>query len=170
MSLVISDNTLTIDGAEITLTPQPVDTQVHAWSVPSHYRAGGYFVSVQAPGAPLERPACDSREALYLGAVEFPADADAALNAWRATQSISKLAARLTLQNNTAYAGEYANEWERSQAIAATDPDALAYFDEAEVWRRLNPYIITLALGAMGMTDDVLDARFGEGAEIDAAL
>lgn len=76
--LIITDNTLTItDGessTEITLPKLPYESVVHVWSVPSDYRAIGYYVSAQQAGKPREIPACDIRQTLYLGKITYPAD------------------------------------------------------------------------------------------------
>ena len=68
----IIDNILTVNETEIILPRLSVDTKVRVWSVPTEYRANGYFVSVMTPGQPPEIPAC--KPTAYLGEIEYPAD------------------------------------------------------------------------------------------------
>lgn len=99
--LTIQNTTLTIAlAAGLVHTNLPavaVDSTVHAWAVPTDYRADGVFVSVQTPGQPQEVPACDFAACTYLGAVDYPASqelqrvqalavAHARVEAWRDQQ------------------------------------------------------------------------------------
>lgn len=99
--LTIQNTTLSIALAagptNVQLPAVEVDSTVHAWAVPTDYRANGAFVSVQAPGQPQEVPACDFAACTYLGAVDYPASQDlqragalatahARIEAWRDQQ------------------------------------------------------------------------------------
>lgn len=70
----IIDHTLTIGETTVDLPRLSMDATVHAWTVPVAYRDNGYFVSVQPTGHPMEIPACDGRDAQYLGSAPLPAD------------------------------------------------------------------------------------------------
>lgn len=73
----LTDHILTIGTYSESVPKLSVDATVHAWSVPTAYRSSGYFVSVQRDGEPVEEPACDGRDAVYLGSVELAADEEA---------------------------------------------------------------------------------------------
>lgn len=79
--ITLDGDTLTVESTQIALTPQPDDALAHVWQVPEAYRADGYYVSLQRPGDPRERPACAGRDAQYLGAINYPADRSKRLDA-----------------------------------------------------------------------------------------
>lgn len=79
MQIAIVDHQLRIDDVAIDIPRLATAALVHAWSVPTTYRDNGYFVAVQAAGQPLEIPACDGRDAQYLGQISLEADAEAVL-------------------------------------------------------------------------------------------
>lgn len=79
MQIAIVDHQLRIDDVAIDLPRLATAALIHAWSVPTTYRDNGYFVAVQAAGQPLEIPACDGRDAQYLGQISLEADAEAVL-------------------------------------------------------------------------------------------
>lgn len=69
----IENGALIVGDASLPLQSLAVDTVVHAWRVPTDYRADGVFVTVAQPGQPLEFPACDQGQVEYLGELQLPA-------------------------------------------------------------------------------------------------
>lgn len=92
-TMTLDGSTLTIDATSIELQRLPVDSLIHAWSVPTDYRANGYYVSLQPIGQPREAPASDSRSTHYIGSLEYPADPEAALAAAKAEMHRQRVAA-----------------------------------------------------------------------------
>ncbi|MCK7581853.1 MAG: DUF4376 domain-containing protein [Chromatiales bacterium] len=98
---VIDGNRLMVDGAPAADLPRlPVDTRVHVWSVPDDYRADGLFIAVQHPGDPEDVPACDPRAYRRLGALDYPADPDAVLDALK-----GELCAQINAERDRRLAG-----------------------------------------------------------------
>lgn len=89
MNPTLTDHTLQLGDYSVALPQLPQAATVRAWAVPAEYRESGYFVSVQAPGQPLELPACEAAAATLLAVLELPASAEAQLRAAR----IERLAA-----------------------------------------------------------------------------
>lgn len=84
MTPTITDHTLHLGEHAEPLPHLPQAATVRAWSVPTEYRASGYFVSVQAHGQPVELPACDAAATELLATLELPASEAAQLAAARA--------------------------------------------------------------------------------------
>lgn len=70
----IKDYVLSVEGFSQELPHLPRESTVRVWAVPNTYRAGGYFVSVQEQGEPVEIPACSPDEMNFVGAVPLPAN------------------------------------------------------------------------------------------------
>lgn len=117
----ITNHTLTIDSVSIDLPKLAVDTTVHVWTVPTEYRGNGYFVSAQIPGQPMEIPACDGRETVYLGKLALEADAAAALQAAKdaATQAARDSCQTVLASLATRFSDLERQTWERQLAEAA---------------------------------------------------
>ena len=80
----IIDHVLTIGEFTEELPKLAKAATVTAYTVPTEYRASGYFVAVTPNGGIPEIPACDSRDAVLIGALELPADEGAQLEAAKA--------------------------------------------------------------------------------------
>lgn len=79
----IIDHTLHIADHSEALPRLAQPAAVHIWSVPTEYRASGYYVSLQLGGQPVELPACDYRDATKIARLELAADPDVAAAAER---------------------------------------------------------------------------------------
>lgn len=76
--IAIEDSVLYVDGTEVQALPAlPFDSTVRVWSVPANYMPNGYYVDVWMDGTSRSEPACAQSEAVYLGEVRLPHDADA---------------------------------------------------------------------------------------------
>lgn len=69
---------------------------VSVWAVPPAYRASGYYVGVYQQGQPEDLPACDYRDAVFVGDLSLPAHPDAIAAELRA---VEVEAAKVTLRD-----------------------------------------------------------------------
>lgn len=93
MTPILTDHTLTLGDYSEDLPRLAQACLVHIWSVPSEYRASGYFISLQLGSQPMEIPACDYRSAEKVATLELPADAEAAALAEQESQRAGATAA-----------------------------------------------------------------------------
>ncbi len=80
----IENAVLIVGAVSVNLPLLGADAVVHAWRVPAEYRENQLFVAVDQPGQPGEIPACDPQQIEYLGALDYPAAEDEALQAAKA--------------------------------------------------------------------------------------
>uniref|UniRef100_I2Q2M3 DUF4376 domain-containing protein n=1 Tax=Desulfovibrio sp. U5L TaxID=596152 RepID=I2Q2M3_9BACT len=154
----IVNHQLQIEDIVIDLPRLAVAAQVHAWAVPAAYRDNGHFVSVQVAGQPMEIPACDGRDAQYLGALALEADAGAALAAAKAGAAARIDAQAEVLCNQVVTPGSaQMARYQRKEAIARSYLAALtAGALPADEAARAEAY--PAVFGEVGITADTPEA------------
>ena len=90
----------------------------------------------------------------------------AALQRTREGMTITRLQARLLLLQTPDPSATFASAWEAVLAWATTqDANVLAFFEDAQNWKRLDPNVIAGAT-AFGWDDATLDNLFAAGAQL----
>lgn len=125
----IENYSLIIGECQFPLPRLPMPATVTVWRVPAEYQATEIFIDVRVPGAPATIPACAAADALLLGTLELPADADAQLAAAkRERMDAITMACALELEKIAAsYPDGEVKSWPQQVAEAAAlalDPDA----------------------------------------------
>lgn len=119
-------------GGEEKRAPLPevgADAVVRVWAVPADYREDRLFVAVTEKGQVEQVPACDARDAIYLGEVALEASAHARLSQAKAAKldELNAACDRAVAALAASYPEREIQSWPQQVKEAealATDPDA----------------------------------------------
>ena len=129
--MLIENNVLTVDGHTEELPRLATPGVVRVWKVPTEYREGGYFVSVQAAGNPMELPACAANEMQFVGEADLAPAGDAVLAQMKKEKLAQVLAASDAAMAalSASYSEHEKLSWPKQEAEAKAlqaDPEASA--------------------------------------------
>ena len=147
----IENHTLILGETLLPLPHLATPATVDVWTVPTDYRADGYFVAVTPAGRPPEIPACAMADTEYLGQLALAPDDDALLDAARQA-ALARINAACSAAL-AALAASYPDGEVTSWAQQVREAEALAHDAEADT-----PLLSAIA-GARGLTVAVLAER-----------